>query len=70
VIAELVGIKTTLTHHVARHTCATTILLANKVPLKVVSKWLGHSSIRQTEVYAKVYTDYMGEIADELEGKI
>ncbi|WP_081604637.1 tyrosine-type recombinase/integrase [Nafulsella turpanensis] len=70
VIADLVGIKKTLTHHVARHTCATTVLLANNVPLKVVSKWLGHSSIRQTEVYAKVYTDYMGEIADELEGKI
>ena len=54
VIADLTGIKKTLTHHVARHTCATTILLSNEVPIEVVSKWLGHTNIKTTQIYAKV----------------
>ena len=70
VVADLVGIKKTLTHHVARHTCATTVLLANNVSLKAVSKWLGHTNIKQTEKYAKITVDYLGDIADSLEGKI
>lgn len=70
VIADLVGIKKKLTHHVARHTCATTVLLSNNVSMKATSRWLGHSSIRQTEAYAKITVDYLGEIADSLEGRI
>lgn len=37
VIGDLVGLKTTI----ARHTCATTVLLSNEIPVEVVSKWLG-----------------------------
>lgn len=70
VIAELVGIKKNLTHHVARHTCATTVLLSNDIPLKVVSNWLGHTNIRQTEVYAKITTEYLEKIAKDVDGKI
>ncbi len=54
IIGELVGIKLKLTHHVARHTCATTILLENNVPMEQVSKWLGHSDISSTMVYGKI----------------
>ena len=53
-LAELAGIKKALTHHVARHTCATTVLLDNEVPLETVSHWLGHRSIRTTQIYAKI----------------
>jgi integrase/recombinase XerD len=70
VIADLIGIKKKLTHHVARHTCATTVLLSNDVPLKAVSRWLGHSNVRQTETYAKISSDYLGKIADDINGKI
>lgn len=70
VIADMVGIKKKLTHHVARHTCATTVLLSNDVPLKAVSRWLGHSNVRQTETYAKISSDYLGKIADDINGKI
>lgn len=50
-LAAAVGINKNITSHVARHTFATYSL--NKgVPLKTVSKALGHSSIRQTERYA------------------
>lgn len=53
-IREICGITKPLTTHVARHTCATTVMLANKVSLENVSKILGHSSTRMTERYAKV----------------
>lgn len=55
-IAALCNIEKTLTTHVARHTFATTVNLNKGVPLEVVQILLGHSSIKQTEHYAKFYT--------------
>jgi len=43
-----------ITFHIARHSFATTITLNNDVPLITVSKMLGHSSVRTTQIYAKV----------------
>jgi len=54
VIGDLAEISLKLTHHVARHTCATTVLLENNVPIEQVSKWLGHSDISSTQVYGKI----------------
>lgn len=53
-LADLCGIKKTLTTHVARYTFACVIALANKVSLSNVAKMLGHSSTRMTQHYAKV----------------
>ena len=53
-IADLCGITKNLTFHLARHTFATTVTLTNGVPIETVSKMLGHTSIRTTQVYAKV----------------
>ena len=54
-IAEVVGIDKKLTHHTARKTFATTILLYNDVPIEVVSRLLGHSDISVTQrSYAQV----------------
>jgi site-specific recombinase XerD len=53
-IADFCGIDKNLTFHLARHTFATTITLTNGVPIETVSKMLGHTSIRTTQVYAKV----------------
>uniref|UniRef100_UPI001E45F457 site-specific integrase n=1 Tax=Dyadobacter tibetensis TaxID=1211851 RepID=UPI001E45F457 len=53
-IADLCGITTVPTFHVARHTFATTVTLSNNVPLETVSKMLGHKSLRQTQHYAKI----------------
>ena len=50
VIANLVGVNKALSHHVARHSCATTVLLSNDVPMEVVSKWLGHTNIKTTQI--------------------
>ena len=43
-----------LTAHIGRHTFATLIVLENGVPIKIVSKMLGHSKIETTERYAHV----------------
>ncbi|SHE52525.1 Site-specific recombinase XerD [Mariniphaga anaerophila] len=53
-IADLCGIKKNLTFHLARHTFATTITLAKGVPIETVSKMLGHTSIRTTQIYARI----------------
>lgn len=47
------GITKNITFHCARHTFAT-MLLTKDVDLFTVSKMLGHSEIRTTQVYAKV----------------
>lgn len=44
-IADLCGITKRLTTHVARHTAATVVFLANDVSMENVSKILGHSNI-------------------------
>lgn len=53
-LADICGIEKKLTTHVARHTYATTINLNNGVPMEVVQQLLGHSSIKQTQHYAKL----------------
>lgn len=53
-IADLCGIKKNLTWYVGRHTFATTVALANKVPLEVISQIMGHKRVTQTQHYAKL----------------
>ena len=53
-IADICGIKKNLSMHVARHTFATTITLTNGVPIETVSKVLGHSSLKTTQIYARI----------------
>lgn len=50
----LLSLSFLLLMHVARHTFATTVTLANDVALQNVSKMLGHSSTRMTQHYARV----------------
>ena len=40
--------------HVARHSYATSVCLANGVGIENVAKMLGHANIRMTQHYAKV----------------
>lgn len=70
VIADITGIEKNLTHHVARHTCATTILISNDVPIEAVSKWLGHTNIKTTQIYAKITNNYLQKVAEKVESKI
>lgn len=53
-VADLCGIDKHLTFHIARHTFATTVTLGNGIPIESVSKMLGHTDIRTTQIYAKI----------------
>lgn len=53
VIASKTNIDKLVTCHVARHSFATNSLELN-VPIETVSKVLGHSSIKTTQIYAKI----------------
>ncbi|TMM53125.1 site-specific integrase [Maribacter algarum] len=53
-IAAICNIEKKLTFHLSRHTFATTVTLANGVPIESVSKMLGHSSLKTTQIYAMV----------------
>ena len=44
-----------------RHTFATTVTLAQGVPLETVSKMLGHKRINTTQIYAKITNDKIGQ---------
>ena len=66
-IMKLAGIKKDVHHHCARHTFATTVLLENGVDIKTVSRWLGHFSVKSTEVYAKVTKDLLENVATKID---
>ncbi|MDN3548981.1 site-specific integrase [Mucilaginibacter aquaedulcis] len=53
-VADLSDITKVLTFHLARHTFATTVTLSNGVPIETVAKMLGHTTLRQTQHYAKI----------------
>lgn len=52
-IADLCGIKKRLTYHLARHTFAT-MTLSKGVPIESVSKMLGHTNVKTTQLYARI----------------
>lgn len=54
----------------ARHTFATTVALANGVPIESLSRMLGHRDIHTTQIYAKVLAQTVVDDGAELAGKI
>ena len=69
-IAEICGINKNFTFHLARHTFATTVTLSNGVPIESVSKMLGHTSIRTTQIYAKVVEHKLSEDMQNLKERM
>jgi site-specific recombinase XerD len=69
-IADFCGIEKPLSFHIARHTFATTVTLTNGVPIETVSKLLGHTSIKTTQIYAKVIEQKVSEDMYVLRSKL
>lgn len=69
-LADACNINKHLTTHIARHTFATTVTLANGVPIETVSAMLGHTNIRTTQIYAKVVEKKMSEDMEILKSKL
>ena len=69
-IATICGINKDLTTHLARHTFATTIALANDMPMETLSKLLGHRKITTTQIYGRILDKKIGSDMDNLRRKL
>lgn len=70
-IASILEISKNLTHHTARKTFASTILLNNNIPMEIISKLLGHSKITTTqEYYAELMPKKLSEQLQKLKTKL
>ncbi|SEP24351.1 Phage integrase family protein [Mucilaginibacter sp. OK283] len=69
-VADICGINKNLTTHTARHTFATTVTLANGVPIETVSAMLGHKSIKTTQIYAKIVAQKISTDMSDLKKKL
>lgn len=71
-IGSLCGVDKDLTFHVARHTFAT-LTLTKGVSIESVSKMLGHTNIKTTQIYARItdvkVSNDMASFAEKIEGK-
>ena len=63
-------IERKLTFHTARHTFATTITLSNGVAIETISKLLGHTNIKTTQIYATVTRGRLGGELDRLSHRL
>ena len=58
--------------HMARHTFATTVTLSQGVPIESVSKMLGHTQIKTTQIYARITNEKisrdMAALAEKMKG--
>lgn len=70
-IASMLEIPKNLTHHTARKSFASTVLMGNDVPMEVISKLLGHSKITTTqEYYAELMPKKLSEQLQKLKIKL
>jgi len=69
-LADLCDVEKELSSKMARNTFATTVTLANNVPMETISKMMGHKSLRQTQHYAKVLAIKVAEDMDTLNKRL
>ncbi|MCM1521404.1 MAG: site-specific integrase [Muribaculaceae bacterium] len=69
-VAKACKIEKNLTFHMARHTFATTVTLSQGVPIESVSKMLGHTNIKTTQIYARITNQKISRDMQELAEKM
>jgi len=69
-IADLCEINKNLSFHVARHSFATTVTLSKGVSIESVSKMLGHTNIKTTQIYARITDNKIQNDMEMLAGKL
>lgn len=69
-IGDLCAIPKNLCFHMSRHSFATTVTLSNGVPIETVSKMLGHTNLKTTQIYARVTKNKIENDMIALAGKL
>jgi integrase len=69
-IADVCGIDKNLTFHTARHSFATSIMLANGASYETTSDVIGHSSVKQTQHYAKMMNPRVSSECKKVKGQL
>ena len=63
-------IKTWLTYHVSRHTFGTLLTISQGVPIETVSRMMGHTNIKTTQIYAKITKEKISQDMEALSHKL
>ena len=66
----LLSLAFLLLMHVARHTNATTVLLSHGVPIETVSRLLGHTDLKTTQIYARITNQKISSDMEVLSHKL
>ena len=61
----MAGVKENLSYHDSRQTFGTLMLSAG-IPIESISKMMGHTNIRTTQIYARVTDNKISEDMDRL----
>ena len=69
-LADRCDVEKELSSKMAHNTFATTVTLANNVPMESISKMMGHKSLRQTQHYSKVLAVKVSEDMDVLKKRL
>lgn len=69
IIEAAIGIRQSLTFHLARHSFAT-LALAHDVPIEDVARMLGHTDIKTTQIYCKILKTTIERHSESLASKI
>lgn len=69
-IADVCGLTRRPTMHIGRHTFATTVTLANGVPITSVQKMLAHKYVQTTQIYSKVLNTRIAEDMDKVRERL
>lgn len=69
-IQRNIDMERPLTFHMARHTFASLITLSAGVPIETVSRMLGHTNLRTTQIYAAVSSERIHRDMQKVEQRI
>lgn len=70
VVTYLLTVALWVLFHLRRHTFATTTTLSKGVPIETVSKLLGHTNIKTTQIYARITNEKIREDMEVLASKL
>lgn len=59
-----------ITFHVSRHTFGTLLTISQGVPIETVSRMMGHTNIKTTQIYAKITKEKISQDMEILSHKL